>query len=98
MTVIWKFPIDLYRDRMVTASPVVEMPAGARMLTMQLQAHQPTLWAIVDPAAPKEPRQLHIVGTGHPMPAGDLVYLGTWQSNGLVFHVFEEAEREAAGR
>jgi len=90
VSVIWKFPIDLYRAGRVTDNPVIEMPAGAKILTMQLQDHQPTLWAVVDPDAPKEPRQLHIVGTGQAVPAGELTYLGTWQSNGFVFHVFEE--------
>jgi hypothetical protein len=90
MTVIWKFRLPPYDDRgMVTYWPVVEMPQGARVLTLQMQDDEPTLWAVVEPEAPPELRQFVIVGTGHEVPAGTGGYVGSWQWPSLVFHLFE---------
>jgi hypothetical protein len=49
------------------------------------------LWAIVDPEQPKQLRTIHIVGTGNPMPANLLRYIGTAQRLDGVWHVFEES-------
>lgn len=89
MSTIWKFLVPLYKQRMASVEPVIPMPVGAKILTLQLQDGHPTLWAAVDPGQPTEPRRFAIVGTGHPMPddAGD--YVGTWQSSIYVFHLFE---------
>lgn len=92
MKVIWKYPLELVRpDGWLTASPTVEMPAGAQILTMQLQGRTPTLWALVDTAESRnEVRKLRIFGTGHPLPSTELEHLGTFQHEAFVFHVFEE--------
>jgi hypothetical protein len=65
------------------------MPRGARILALQMQAGTPTVWAVVNPDAPLEPRPLIIVGTGQLVPTDAGVYIGTWQSGAFVFHVFE---------
>lgn len=91
--VIWKFPLPPYDERgMVTYRPVVDMPRDARILTLQLQDEEPTLWAVVDPQAPCEPRRFVIVGTGHPVPEDVGPYVGTWQWPALVFHLFEATD------
>ncbi len=70
------------------------MPIGAKILTVQTQNDIPCLWALVDPQAETEGRNIEIFGTGHPV-LSDLgtarEYIGTFQMhNGtLVFHVFE---------
>lgn len=94
---IWKFPINVYDDRgMVTALPVVTMPAGAEILCLQLQDGNPMMWAVVDPDEPWVARHFAIVGTGTGVPDDVVRYVGTWQtefarSPSLVFHVFEVA-------
>lgn len=90
MSVIWKFELKPNEgDSMVATIP---MPAGAQVLTVQMQGVTPKIWALVDPAAPKTDRQFQVAGTGHPVnlrPGAK--YLGTFQMNDgtFVFHVFE---------
>jgi hypothetical protein len=81
---IWKY--DLEPD-----GSVIEMPQGAKPLSVQMQGDGPCLWALVDPEAAKESRRFHVAGTGHPLPDNLGDHLGTFQMNGgaLVFHVFE---------
>lgn len=87
MSTIWKYELQ------GTDLQVVEMPLGARLLTVQVQDAQPCLWALVDPTADTGPRRIRIFGTGHPIapsPAS-LRFIATFQLHGvLVFHAFEE--------
>ena len=83
MLTVFKYPLALANE------VNVEMPFGAEVLTVQMQAETPCLWARVDPEAPKETRRFSIRGTGHA--GADGRYLATLQMGGgsLVFHVFE---------
>ncbi len=87
-TTIWKFQLGLVDHQ------AVNMPAGAQILTCQMQGATPCIWALVNPIAPMKIRNLYVIGTGHPMPvrALDMVYLGTIQLHGgaLIFHLFED--------
>lgn len=93
---IWKLPIPL-RDGegRVTDRPEMAFPAGARVLTIQVQRGVPTIWALVDPnAETPETRRFAIVGTGQSL-RNDVDsdrYVGTWQQDGYVFHLFEVLE------
>lgn len=83
---IWKWTLA------VTDKQTLQMPAGAKLLTVQMQGEAPQLWALCDETAPKMPRLIAIHGTGNPMPdewPGE--YVGTFQIHGgaLVFHVFD---------
>lgn len=89
MKQIWKFP--LHPDVIA-----YDMPAGAKILTVQVQDDTPVLWALVNPLAPKEPRQIRFIPTGQDMEGdnnGGLEYINTFQiptARGiLVFHAFE---------
>jgi hypothetical protein len=82
-TTIWKFTLEL------TDLQGMEMPSGARILTVAAQGSSVCLWAHVDPEAPRETRTIRLYGTGHPMPENPGVYLGTFQMAPLVFHAFE---------
>lgn len=98
MKTIHKFPIE------ITDEQVVQMPAGARVLTAQVQpvpgdldstlGGPVCLWALVENDNAMVPRRVSVRGTGHPMAdkrgAGPDAedYVGTVQGNGLVFHVF----------
>lgn len=84
---IWKYPIPVQDEIQI------EMPKGARVLTVQMQDEQPCVWALGNPVAEKEIRQFHMAGTGHPIEhAEKLTYIGTFQmKNGtLVLHLFEK--------
>lgn len=89
MKTIWKFELRLTDDQ------AVEMPAGAELLTVQLQGDTPCLWAVVDPYAPPGRRRIYIRGTGHSLRlTDDTRYLGTVQLHGgiLVLHYFDGGE------
>ena len=80
MKTIWKFSLT---------QGLIEMPVGAEVIAFQFQKGVPTLWAIVDPDAPKEIRKFCISPTGG-MVFDDSRYIGTVQdARGLVYHAFE---------
>ena len=85
---IWKFPLTVVDDQII-----IEMPKGAQVLSIQMQRDIPTIWALVNPQAPKEQRKFRLAGTGHLIKeAGEFLYHGTFQMTGnLVFHLFEHA-------
>jgi hypothetical protein len=73
----------------------VYIPTGYKILCVQLQDGQPTLWVQVEPNNDKEPVTIEIKGTGHLMNTVDSRnYIGTYQlhNGALVFHVFEIKE------
>jgi hypothetical protein len=90
MKTVHKFPLDTMGRQQV------ELPRGAEILTVQAQHNVPTIWAIVDPEAPKQTRTFAIYGTGHRMAelemGAERKYIGTFQQldGALVFHLFEE--------
>lgn len=73
----------------------LELPEGARVLTVKMQGDHPKLWALVDPSQRLVTREFLLVGTGqeiaHPdTDAEALPYLGSFQpGHGLIFHLFE---------
>jgi hypothetical protein len=78
----------------VTDSQELELPKGARILTVQTQQEVVCLWALVDSNAIERQRHvIHFIGTGNShIPSSKLRYIGTVQQLGgsLVWHVFEE--------
>jgi hypothetical protein len=87
---IWKYTL------LVEDEQTLEMPEGARLLTVQIQHGRQQLWALVDDAEKLVSRAIATRGTGHPADGLDECdYLGTYQlSDGaLVFHVFDRGVR-----
>lgn len=81
MRVVYKYPFAHADD------VVIEMPKGATVLKVDMQAAVPTLWALVDPAKPIESRAFVMRGTGHPVP--DLCYhVDSWFDGPFVWHLF----------
>jgi hypothetical protein len=82
---IWKYTIQGPR---VT----LEMPQGAKIVSLQVQDNQPQIWALVDPSEWKISRTFRALPTGVEFNAAGLTYVGTFQINDgtLVFHIFEE--------
>lgn len=83
---IWKYTIE------TTDRQFLLMPKGAKILCVQMQHGEPRLWALVDPTAEKEPRDVLVCGTGRQVPEGNNKYIGAYQllAGNLVFHVFEK--------
>lgn len=83
MITVHKYPLEY------TEQQDIELPAGAALLTVQVQHNTPVLWARVDTTQLTVKRRIHLVGTGHPAPTGR--YLSTIQLHGgtLVLHAFE---------
>lgn len=78
----------------------LSIQVGARLLRVDNQGGLPTLWAEVDPDAPRRPRHFVQVGTGGQVPEGMHSYIGTYFVPPFVWHVYEcpqhdtyEAER-----
>ncbi len=93
MREVWKFQL-----RLADYIPV-SMPLGARLLRFGVQHGSLTLWALVDPAAPKTSRLLRLCGTGHAIsPAESAHYVGTFETHGgdFVWHLFDLGERGEA--
>lgn len=89
--VIWKYQLA------TVARQTIDMPRGARILTVQLQANAITLWAMANPDARPARRVIEIHGTGERMrdpglTAPGLSYVGTVQQRGFVWHVFDGGE------
>ena len=96
---IWKFPLNGNSEQLLS------MPAGARILTVQMQipanalllnapplvavAAKPVLWVELDPRAPLSDRMIYCVMTGTELPAKPVVYINTVQNNGVVSHFYE---------
>jgi hypothetical protein len=74
----------------------LELPVDACALSVGFQGEMLYMWVIVDTSEPMETRSFWVAGTGHVLPAKDLIYIGTAQketgsfaSPDLVLHVFE---------
>lgn len=84
---IFKYPVH------ITDLQTIEMHKGAEILCFQVQetihGNFPTLWAIVDPDAPKETRSFRVIGTGNPIENDMREYIGTVQMPPFVWHLFE---------
>lgn len=83
MRQIWKFPIE------TVGSQVIIMPRLAEILCVQLQNGEPHIWANVKPDADKTQRTLHVYGTGHTIRDTNSRYIGTYQYESFVWHVYE---------
>jgi hypothetical protein len=87
MNCVFKYPIH-------PGDVAIEMPIGARVLSVQVQHGEAVIWALVNSLELKELRKFVVVGTGHPCPDVGR-FIGTFQLPDLdgswVFHLFEAA-------
>ena len=84
---IWKFPIPERAFGSVFAE--IKMPSGAEILCVQMQNGEPMIWATVNPEADREERLFTVIGTGQEFAGTSMKYIGTYQKNWFVGHVFE---------
>lgn len=84
MLTIWKFPLE------VEEAQYIEMPRGARVLSVDVQGGIPCLWAVVDDQNVKDSVLVITYGTGQPMQMDYTKFIGTYQLYGgsFVGHVF----------
>jgi hypothetical protein len=64
---------------------------GSRFLYVDLQGKDPQMWWEVPKADPthQSPRKFTVYGTGWDIPPNRR-YLGTWQEDTFVWHLYEE--------
>lgn len=83
--------------RLTGAQTCLLMPAGAKVLDVQMQGGDMQLWALVDTGNKEELRTFKVYGTGHPIHDCSLEYVATIQIHGaktFVWHIFESAAQE----
>lgn len=85
MKTIWKYELAITDDQ------YVDMPIGAKPLSVDIQNGVPCMWVEVD--SEKTPAQVHImtVGTGYPVSHPKTSrFIGTYQLHGgsFVGHVY----------
>lgn len=91
--------VHKYRLDMDKFEQKIEMPMGARILSVQNQLEHLTFWASVNPSERTVSRTFYVIGTGNDAPEDDdrsyIMYRGTAQFMGgvLVLHVFERIGR-----
>ena len=87
---IWKYILP------IKGSFAIEMPSDAKVLTIQTQNGLGCMWVLVDEDAKKETRMFRTIGTGQTVDLVELgaigltAYRGTYQRDGLVWHIFEK--------
>ena len=88
--VIWKYKLESL------VSQTIRMPQGAKILTVQIQNEVPCIWVEVDicQKTKKENRYILIHPTGREINLTRQIYIGTFQLDQLVLHVFEMEEEE----
>lgn len=90
MITIWKYELE------ITDEQKIDMPFGARILSVQLQSGKPQLWALVETRNSTLPVKILVAGTGNPinMPESarfvDTFQIMNQRGHSLVFHVFTE--------
>ena len=85
--------LTVYKYPVMPGPFKLQLPHGARILDVQMQAGNPQMWVLLNPDDRRVERTFYTIGTGHTI-AGvrydDLRHRGTFQmADGLVFHVFE---------
>lgn len=81
---IWKSTLSL------APSQVLQLPQGAKFLTIQDQAGELTVWYECYPDRASGPRTIVLVGTGHDLPDTHVLrYLATVQQGEFVWHFYE---------
>lgn len=76
----------------ITQRQMIQMPRGARVLSVAIVNEQPVLFALVDDRKPAEPRIVRTARTGEVFNATGCTFVGTlcFEAVGHIFHVFDQ--------
>lgn len=90
MKTIWKFPLYTGVDHLgLYGERGIEVPVGTEFIYVAHQHGQLCVWGMVDDEADaEETAYIYIAGTGEPMPAHDMDYIGSSWQDPFVWHVF----------
>jgi len=74
----------------------IEMPAGAKILSVGLQSGTIQLWALEDDSMEHATVFIELYGTGHSIPTGpgQKEFIGTVTNGSLVWHIFERVDAD----
>jgi hypothetical protein len=67
----------------------IQLHEHAKVLCVQIQRGTPCIWVMGDTTAPLKYRKFYIYGTGHEAGSCPGFYIGTFQLDDLVWHLFE---------
>jgi hypothetical protein len=86
MKTIYKYVVPSRAENLT-----IEMKEEAKILCVQMQKDDICIWAEIDTEAHSWDRHFRIIVTGEGFPAGiALVYIGTFQKDWFVGHLYEE--------
>jgi hypothetical protein len=85
--------LTIYKYNVEPDTFIVELPGDAKVLSVRIQNQKPKMWVLLDDEAPKIPRSFVAYGTGHLMVDERIKFIGTFQLDWMVFHLFEILER-----
>lgn len=84
MKTIWKYTFE------ITDDVTIAMPSDSKILHVECQRGDPTMWVLVNPDSKRVVRKFRIFGTGHPIAESEkLEFVGTFQQPPFVWHMFE---------
>lgn len=67
----------------------VDMPAGAKIVHVDVQRGTACIWALVDPTHPPEVHRFRVVGTGHSV-GDDEEHVATFLMPPFAWHLLRE--------
>ena len=86
----------VYKVALLSYANNLMLPKTAKLLDVQLQRGEPTLWYSFDAGTEEVERQILVFGTGQPAPYNRLAHIATVQSGDLVWHYFENITHKPA--
>jgi hypothetical protein len=90
-------------ERIMASFPVfpgpfdLQMPKGAKVLSLEMVVAAPLLWAVVDPSAELETRSFEVIASGRTFDPGRMTYIGTFTSGEESAHLFERITEASRG-
>lgn len=83
--IVFKYKIDISGFQL-------DLPEGAKILKIDLQAGVPQMWIMFDENKRTRPSKFSVYGTGHEIRPESVLHVGTFQQEGFVWHVFRDID------
>lgn len=80
--IIYKYPLELIEEQTII------IPQEHKLLCVQMQYGQAKIWALVNNASSSTKLKVFHYGIGHNFYLGTKEYLGTYQKDTFVWHIF----------